>query len=418
MKKYVIITPCVTNMGGAQMYVRNKCVYMQSIGWDVDIITSQRGIVYISDLKKYDFIIPELGFDYFLFSKSTRERITNRIIRRIYKKEYDKVIIESTCIPESTWAEAIAKKCGAHHMLYNLQEYNLIKSNIEKDYLKFKYLRHELAGIVNSSLYDMFLPFWPIEKEKSYYLPAYCTNVVEDVELDRLILSEISKQQYDFAVGCLSRIDKPFIVHALGDFLSYAAAHHNTKYLLLMIGGAPEGSSFERTIRKMVNGVKNVGLIITGYLFPVPAKLLDVCDVFFTSAGSSWVCMRSGVPTITYDGNDFKPIGILGRTTNNSLKRNESEPALLLSNLLDDILLKNFYPKKPATHNLSIVDFSMHNIFLSEMESKAEYFDFDKVILSRDEKKLSLLLRLIGAENYYKLGAWKKKVLNKSTSDR
>ena len=60
------------------MYVRNKCVYMQSIGWDVDIITSQRGIVYISDLKKYDFIIPELGFDYFLFSKSTRERITKR----------------------------------------------------------------------------------------------------------------------------------------------------------------------------------------------------------------------------------------------------------------------------------------------------------------------------------------------------
>ena len=57
-------------------------------------------------------------------------------------------------------------------------------------------------------------------------------------------------------------------------------------------------------------------------------------------------------------------------------------------------------------------------LILSEMESKSEYFDFDKVLLSKDEKKLSFILRLIGAKNYNKLGTWKKNMLRCTSSDR
>lgn len=416
MKKYVFFASCIKDMGGAQMYLRNKCLYLQEQGWDVSLVSAQKGRVYISELKKYDLFIPELGFDYYLFSKKRRERIVNEIIGKFIQKQYEDIVIESTCISECTWGEVVAERIGARHLCYILQEYNTTSSVTEQDFLCFKYDRHELAGIVQKSLQNLFASFYPIEAEKSYFLPAYCNNVVEDIDSDDL--KNINRQDYDYVVGCLSRLDKPFIIHALSDFINYAQSHSEKKYLLLMIGGAPEGSTFEKNIRKQFENVKNVTLYITGYLFPVPSQLLDACDAFFTSAGSTWVCMRSGVPTISYDGNDFRPIGILGRTTNSSLMRADNEPEQELSSLIDEILEEKVYTKEKQTHEQNKPDFTDHDKFLSEMAKKKEYFSFDNVSMNNAEKKLSLLLRIVGAENYYSLGAWKKKMLNKTTSDR
>lgn len=398
------------------MYIRNKCLYLQEQGWDVSLISAQKGKVYIAELIQYDWFIPELGFNYYLFSRKKRERIVNEIINQFVTKQYEDIVIESTCMSECTWGEVVAERIGARHLCFILQEYNKVSSQIEQAYLRFKYERHELAGIVQKSLQKLFASFYPIEVEKSFYLPAYCNNVVEDIDSEDL--KYINRQDFDYVVGCLSRLDKPFIIHAIGDFIKYAQFHKNKRYLLLMIGGAPEGSKFEKNIRKQFDNINNVTLYITSYLFPVPSQLLNICDAFFTSAGSAWVCMRSGVPTISYDGNDFRPIGILGRTTNNSLMRSDNEPAQELSSLLDVILEKKVYTKEKQTHELSKPNFIEHDLFLTEMATKKEYFSFDNLSLNNSEKKLSILLRIVGADNYYKLGAWKKKKLNKTTSDR
>lgn len=398
------------------MYLRNKCLYMQELGWDVSLVSAQGGKVYISELKQYDWIIPELGFDYYLFSRRKRESIVNEIIEKFIQKQYENIVIESTCMSECTWGEVVAERIRARHLCYILQEYNATSSITEQDFLCFKYERHELVGIVQKSLQNLFASFYPIDAEKSYFLPAYCNNVVEDIE--SVDLKNINRQNYDYIVGCMSRLDKPFIIHAIRDFVNYAQNHEDKRYLLLMIGGAPEGSVFDKNIRKMFADIPNVTLFITGYLFPIPAKLLDICDAFFTSAGSSWVCMRSGIPTISYDANDFRPIGIMGRTTNSSLMRSEDEPVQDLTDLLDDILEKNRYPKEESTYEMNKPDFSSHDKFLEEMAENKDYFTFENVQLNISEKKLSVLLRFFGAENYYKLGAWKKKALNKTTSDR
>ena len=409
MRKYVIFTPCIINMGGAQMYVRNKCIHMHEQGWDVDIITSQYGVIYIHDLKKYDYVIPELGFNYFLFSKTKRERIIQDILKRLQCDRYDEIVIESTCISESTWAEVVAERIGGRHLFYNLQEHNNISSKVVQAFLIFKYLRHELVGIVEKSLYNMFLPFRPINKDASYSLPACCNNVVEDIESP--LLEQIKNYHRDYIVGCLSRLDKPFVIPALKDFISYVTLHPEKQYLLLMIGGAPEKSTYVSDIRKLFIDVKNVNLIITGYLFPVPLKLFELCDAFFTSAGSTRVCMRSGVPSISYDANDFRPIGILGRTTKNTLLRGDNEHPIELSELLDDILVNKKYLKEASIYHLYKVDFSLHDKFLAQMSPTKEYFDFENVQKDGAERKLSFLLNMVGAENYYKLGEIKKRVL-------
>lgn len=408
-KKYIIITPRISNMGGAQMYIRNKYLYMQSQGWDVDIITSHDGKIYIADLKHFRCIIPELGHYIYLFSKSTQNKIITNIIKTTIKKKYDEIIIESTCMGESTWAEVIAQRIGAKHLLFDLQEQHAISSKVIQDFLIFKYNRRKLVGIAPTSLYNLFLPFAPINIDKSYRLPAYCNNVVEDTECP--LLKEINTTNYDYVVGCLSRLDKPFIMPALNDFIIYLNKHTDKKYLFLMIGGAPEGSSYEQKIRDLFKNISNVDIIITGYMFPIPSKLLDICNAFFTSAGSVWVCMRSGIPTISYDANDFCPIGIIGRTTQNALMRADNEPEQDFSQLMDDILENIKYGKEPQIRQINKPDFSSHDEFLSLMSPKKEYFCFDNVQLEKKEKLLSIMLKLFGVTYFAKIRKIKQRMI-------
>ena len=163
----------------------------------------------------------------------------------------------------------------------------------------------------------------------------------------------------------------------------------------------------------MFKNIQNAEIFITGYIFPVPAKLLDVCNAFFTSAGSCRACMRTGIPTISYDANDFRPIGILGRTTNQVLMRDDNEPIPDFSELMDDILERKIYEKETQIPQIDKPDFSSHDEFVSLMSSKHEYFNFDDNDIEIKEKIKSICLRILGANTYSKLGALKNILLTK-----
>lgn len=418
MKKYVFLTPTIASMGGAQMYIRNRALDVQEKGWKVDIITAQKGKVYIPELREYDFCIPELEFCYYLFSKKKRNYIIDIICKRILDAEYDEIVIESTCLSESTWAEVIAQRCNARHFAYLLQEDNTLISKIDQDFINFKFQRRELASITDQSAYDMFSNFSPITMEESAgcHLPAYCNNVEEDIDSEWLY--KIKSNHFDYLVGCLSRLNKPFIIPALNQFEKYVRAHQNKRYLLVMIGGAPESSHFEKNIRRKFRHVNNVDLLITGYMFPISTRLLNTFDAFFTSAGSSWVCMRSGIPTISFDGNDFMPIGVLGRTTNHSLFRGDNEPPLDFASLMDEILIKGSFERQESHHELNKPDFTQHDSYRQKMSRNKEYFSFENAKLNASDKRLSFMLCIIGSNAYFRLGAFKRKLLNSTTSDR
>ena len=242
----------------------------------------------------------------------------------------------------------------------------------------------------------------------------YVTYYIENKEVFKVDEKYISDKKQDYYLIRVNSNDKNYVFKLNNVFNK----QKNKKYLLLMIGGAPEGSSFERNIKRKCKDINNLDLIVTGYLFPVPTQLLDVSDVYVTSAGSAWVCSRSGIPTISYDGNDFRPIGVLGRTTNNALFRNESEPFIELSALLDEILEKKSFEKTEARYELNKPNFCQHDIFLSKMAKEVEWFDFKRYKKRKTEQRLSFVLKIVGAETYYKLSLLKKKLFNSNTSDR
>ena len=369
--------PSIINMGGAQMYVRNKVVWLRKQGWDVQVISARTGKVIISELVEFNAIFSELDYPIYLFPKKKQNNVIDYIKSILEPQDFEQIVIESTCIGITTWAEAIAKEIGAKHIAYLLQESNVIDNLQLQEYFKFKHKRRELVSITDQSLKMMFETFSPISIEQSYKLPAYCNNVVEDI--DSPFLHNTDWEKYDYKVGCLSRIDKPFIMPAVTNFAKFAQSHCDKKFLLFMIGGAPENTPFESNIKKVFRGIKNVELFISGYMFPISAKLLESFDAFFSTAGSCWPCMRSGVPTIAIDGNDFMPTGVMKHTTLHSLFRGDDEPALDYQEVFEDVIIKMKYNKFAPDHEINEPDFSEHMEFMNLSASEQDYFDVTEI---------------------------------------
>ena len=398
MKKYVFITPSLSNMGGAQMYIRNKLLYLINAGWKVDVIAGKADNVLINELKCYKEVYPELLFDKYLFLHHVQYKLLNTLKNRVEDSNYEEIVIESSTIQTSLWAESLAKSIKAKHLVYLLTESNETFNSGLRDFFIFKHRRRELVGINIHSLVNFLKPFYPIEAEESYHLRAICNNVEADV--DHPLLHQINKNDYDFIIGGVSRMDKPFVFNAVSDICEFSRSCSNKKFLLLWLGDASCENSII-SITNLTKAQKNVSFIKTGYILPVPTKLLEICDVLISSSGSSWPCLRSGVPTITYDANDCKPIGILGRTTNNSLFRNEEEPPIELSNLLEQVLIKKSYKRVPSSYNTDLPDFSEHLVFLSKMEKEQKYFDVDSIRTELyGERKISFGLTLFGPKGY------------------
>lgn len=409
MKKYIFIVPSVANMGGAQMYIRNKILYLRQNGWIVEMVLAQGGKATLSELQEFVYVIPELSFQIQCFTKKTQRRVINTIVSKIQIGAPSEVVIESTCIPESSWSEAVAKRLRAKHIVFLLQEENAVVNSGMQDYFIFKHNRKELFGITDTSLGMMFESFHPIPKERSYRLPAFCNNV--EANVDSPYIDLVKGTEYDHLIGMLSRLEKPFVMPSLKDFCRFAYMHEDKKFLLLLMGDAPKGSGILAQIQDLFkNTAPNVSIIATGYLYPVPTRLLEMCDAFFTSAGSAGVCKRSGVPTITYDGNDLKPIGILGRTTKNSLFRGENEIQQDFSVLMEQILFKKKYKKETPNYAEGLPDFSSHLKALVDSSPEKEYYDVESIKPeSKSDYKLKWSMAIIGPSFYLKLGFWKKR---------
>lgn len=407
MNKYVFIVPSLANMGGAQMYVRNKVLWLRQYGWTVDVLLAQGGAANLRELKEFDYVLPELAFDILNYSKKKKRKVIDAIVKRLGPKTYEEIVIESTCISESSWAEAVALRVGAKHICYLLQEDNTILNKGMLDFFLYKLKRKELFGITETSLTTMFNNYYLIPKEESYQLPAYCTNVEADVESP--YIEQAKRINHDYLVGMLSRLDKPFVLPSIKEFCKYANIHQDKNFLFLLMGDAPKGSGLLTQIRELVKETApNVSILATGYLYPVPTRLLEMCDAFFTSAGSSWVCMRSGVPTIAIDGNDFKPIGVLGRTAQHSLFRGEGEPEQDFAKLMDDILMEKKYKKESPIYREGLPDFSDHMKALAMTSQEKEYYDVESIKPeTKSDYKLKLALFIIGPSNYLKLGVLK-----------
>ena len=400
MKRYIILAATLQKMGGAQNYLQSKLRWLREQGWVADIIFYKEGPVMLPYLKDCHYCVEELKHPTYYYNSRRREKICDKLLSIVCDNIYEQTVIESTIVDLSTWGEILASKLNAKHFIFSLQETDIISNHSMADYIRFKYERRELAGITDASVGRMLASFgMTIPEEKSYKLLAYMQDVLEDYE--HPLTGKIREMTFDYTIGSIGRLEKPFVMPTINAIIDYVKADSKHQYLLLLIGDAAKGCENRKQIEELCNTIPNITLLITGYLYPIPVELVRTCDVFFSSSGSAGVSVRCGVPTVSIDGKDFKPIGVVGYTTNSRLFRT-TEPVRPIAEYLNETLKDKKYPKA-SFHPMPQPDYTNHMQFIEQSNNIVEYYDISKLKWNKEQRLQRMLMPILGPKVYHVL---------------
>lgn len=382
MKKYIFLTFAVAGIGGTQIFVRNKLLFLRRQGYRVTVITTEPGRyedICVEELRPhFGFITPELIKNPYLYGRKSREDILTRLEHHIDPQPGDEITIESNFIAVTPWGELLARKLHARHCIFLIQEDYRLPFPKWLRFFAFKYRRGELAANTPHALSKLFEGFFDIPAGKNGALTAYCSNVVEacDSRFTPMI------DGADFYIGSIGRLNKPFVLPMIGDVVEYADRHPDKRFLLVLFGGSPESSDVDAVTEKCAAS-PNLRLVVTGPIFPVPKHLIEKMDVFISSAGAAATSADVGRPTIVIDANDFEPIGVLHHTTEEMVHRDPALPHPSTEELLDEILFEKKYPPQASRlqDEPAVMErcFQEHMTYFSRADAELKYYPVWKV---------------------------------------
>lgn len=380
-KLYVFLTFAVCGIGGTQIYVRNKLKYLQKRGWKVCVVTTEPGDnIIIQELAPYKSgIFNELTYNPFLFTKRQRNRILDKVVSYIgnFGDFAGEIIIESNYIGISPWGEILAERLSAKHFIFFIQEDYRFNVDTYRHFFSFKFDRGELAANAHKALTTLFDGFRDIGDSTQYQLSPYCANSVENSE------SKIAESlpDADYYIGSFGRVNKPFVLPMVDDLVEYVKSHPNNTFHLVLFGWTDNPNHIQY-IEDRVNEVDNLSFQITGPIYPLPRCDIKKMNVFISTAGAVWATHNEGQLTISVDDIDLKPIGIMGHTTNNSLRR-DNEPIVGLKELLDEILFEKRYMSEDRHANQAdeVYEprFDQHMAFIGKSDVSHHYYPMHRL---------------------------------------
>jgi hypothetical protein len=322
-------------------------------------------------------VFPELLNNPNLYSQREKKAILDRLCRVIGKISSGSVI-ESNFIQVTFWGELLAKRLGIKHFIFLIQEDYHIHLKSYLRFFKYKFDRGEFAVNTKYALQQLFEGYMVVPPEKNGYLAAVCYNTVEDC------FTNIPEQlpPADYTIGSIGRVNKPFVTHMVEGITAYALEHPDKRYLLLLIGGTTLPEEYDK-IRAIASKAPALNVYITGPVYPVPKKLLEKVDVFVASAGAARTSADEGYLTVTIDANDYKPIGIVGYTTEDLVHRKPESDSQSLGELLDAIIFRGDYmsERKRERNIESEIDdeFSKHMAYLDHSQQKLLYYNILRI---------------------------------------
>lgn len=386
MKTYIIFTPEITNMGGAQMYTANKVKFLKSKGWNVQVFfPKQKGEILIPELREYkDNYIPEIGIVFRFMTRSIKKTVIRKVQRVCIEAE--EVVLESQIITQSFLIEEIAEKIGARHIINTLDEQIPVIFGNQNDFFGYKLRRWEFQNADERRLKQVFgndfkSEFLSFENKMVYK----CTNVTTNNE------KSYSFANSDYNILSIGRLDKPYIIPMTKEIKAFANSHSDITINVIYVGGSFSGNE-EGVIFDTLNPVDNISLYLLGYTFPVPKSVIDSANVAIACANSVNVTADMDVPTIVADMNDYMGIGVYGYDTDNKFYR-EFEPQVKISSLLESVLFDNKYPRKGVhTNTMDDADeaFERELEFIEKSKGNTGYYDVESLISLK--KRITSLL--------------------------
>lgn len=371
MKTYVFLTNSITNMGGAQMLIRNKMLDLESRGWKVQIYYyfSSEEII-ISEFQRFaGNRIKELKYPFYAYSRKERERIIDRMASGIDFK--DEVIIESDFFQLSFWGELLASKINGINILYFIGEDFPAISKREEDYLYVKQIRKEFVNSLSIKLKYSQSVAALHQDDEVFKMPSY-NNVYSDVEYPL---------EYDKSypvITSIGRLEKSYILPMVKGVIEFAEA--NDQIVNLFFVGDAEYDIYLEAIKDVLSQTSKVIPYFFGYMYPIPLSIIQSTDVAVATSGSVKVTASYNIPTISICVDDCQPLGVYGHTTKSRLFRTD-EPIVALPILLRDIIIDGKYKGQIEFEDVDSKKIYDRNAALLEslLKNERSYYDCDGI---------------------------------------
>ncbi|WP_225748727.1 hypothetical protein [Paraeggerthella sp. Marseille-Q4926] len=290
-KVYVFIQACLSGMGGAQLYVSAKSLWLARHSWDV-IAVHGCG-------EKYDINYgrARIVYDSLVLSRPStlKKSLTNRVIENIaaYIEKYDEIVIESGNLEASLWGELLAERLGAKHFIFSLMEVLPMMTQEERDFLAFKHARGEFAAIHAGTMWELFGESRCIDYEKNV-LVARANPAAVELDFDIGFLD-----RHDCVIGMISRLEKTYVVDAFEAVVLFAKNNPETSIAFVVIGDA-DIAACKAKLQALVEEAANLETYFMGTMCPIPLSLIRRFDMAIGKAGGALLCAEHGVPTLCF----------------------------------------------------------------------------------------------------------------------
>lgn len=414
MKTYVFITNDIGNIGGGQIYLAQKARHLMDKGWKVQILHFDSRRPMIEELKPYaDNHVPGLRHRFATLPPRLRKctlrqmaRMTlsnnsllkNTIAQNIEERNVGeriagRIVVESYSLETSFWGEAFAAYLAelghdAAHFCYILTENTRPLTGAEKEFLYFKFRQGLLRSMMHSVLHNLAEM---IPADAGVLLPLS----IGDGNIEELPCPKIMNLGVDdFVILMVTRLEKPFVAHVLKEIMAFAAlCWQRGETVRLIIAGGSHCGYTGRRLRRMLHDAPGLTVDWWGFIWPMPAEIYHRADVFVGNAGAAREAAGEGIPTVTIDAVDFKPIGILGETTDNYMLR-RGEAAVSLVSLLGELRQQRDLrreARKSIRRYRVPRDYTGHDI-VAESAGQTEYFPVETI---PPHDRLTRLLRCL-----------------------
>lgn len=316
MKKYIILTFNVCNMGGGQLFVLRRSLYLKNKGFDVYvIITFDNGVFPLKEsfegIPIYN--IPEMASSSSFVSGKRQKEILSNVIQKIGKaNEY---YLESHTLGTTEWAELLSAKLHGRHLAYPLAEplFNKQFFYPGKAIILKKLERNQFYGNNSRSLVHIF------EKEPKQNL--FINIAFDETELKETCFPILNykRQSGDYVITTVTRLDKTYVEPLIEDVKKLALKYPTQQFVMIVAGGSNTGTREKDLLAKYCKSdIANLKIIFTGYINKLGKDIFNISDVFvgMGTASINAISQRCIALNIDPSRNNMCS-GIFGVDTNN-----------------------------------------------------------------------------------------------------
>lgn len=308
---YLIITPRVSSMGGAQLYVLRRVEYLKARGIQSKILVFDDQNFILKDKFDINSILKVDQIKDFpaIYSRKVLSLIMKKILSFI--GEYDaNLVIESHTPVLSIWGEIISDIYKCKHIIYFLSEPNIKSLSLKcyRNYFLAKLNNNELIGISNISLKIIFKDLFKKENNNYVNVP-FDKNEIVDITTHQVI-SSIDDDS--FIIATISRLGKAYVEPLIKKIISIDKSNIDKKIVFFVIGNDNDRSILDRLSSTYRIDDDKLHIIYTGYMYPIGRDFFKKIDLFIGMGTSVVNSISQGCATITINPLTSKASGIFG----------------------------------------------------------------------------------------------------------